>query len=108
MPTSGYPYILDTGAGQVTRPTDRLSMHVDEQYRLMGTNIDQSLKAKILNFEYVDFARLIPKDRITKEDNLHMELVSTGGSTFFVPVSDRKTSGITSFSRWEQAFRILL
>ena len=85
IPTSGNPYILDTGAGQVTRPTDHLSMHVDEQYRLMGTHIDQSLKAKILNFEYVDFARLIPKDRITKEDNHCVELVSKGGVHLLCP-----------------------
>ena len=104
--TSGNPYIIEAAAGQGTRPTDHSSMHVDEQYRLMGTHIDQTLKAKILNFEYVDFARLLPKDRITKEDDHCMELISRGGSTFFVLVSDRETSGITSFSRWEQAFRI--
>ena len=106
IPTSGNSYILDAGVGQGTGPSDHLSMHVDEQYRLMGTHIDQTLKAKILNFENMDFARLLPKDRISKEDDHRMELVSEGMSTFFVLVSDHETLGITSFWRWEQAFCI--
>ena len=37
-----------------------------------------------------------------------MELVSRGGSTFFVPVADREMqgNGITNFQKWEQAFRV--
>ena len=65
-----------------------------------------TLQNKIWNHEYIDFARLKPLDKVTKEDDHCMELVSRGGQTFFVPVSDRETTGITSFSKWEQAFRI--
>ena len=50
---------------------------------------------------------LIPRERIAKEDDHCMELVSRGGSTFFVPVADRENSGvISSFNKWEQAFRV--
>ena len=36
-----------------------------------------------------------------------MELVNRNGNTYFVPVSDHEcASGITSFYKWEQAFRI--
>ena len=36
-----------------------------------------------------------------------MELISKGGSTYFVLVADREVNGsISSFNRWEQAFRV--
>ena len=80
---------------------------VDENYSMIG-NIEESLRLKIINHEYVDFARLIPKDRLGKEEDHRMELISRGGSTFFVPVSDRESANnvISHFSKWEQAFRV--
>ena len=88
-----------------------LSIHqaaiVDENYVIIGGNLDESLKAKILNHEYVDFARLLPKDRMICEEDHRMEIVNRGGSTFFVPVVDRETAGsINGFGKWEQAFRV--
>ena len=35
-----------------------------------------------------------------------MELVSRGDATYFVPVADRESRTIASFSKWEQAFRV--
>ena len=60
----------------------------------------------MVNYEYVDFAKLIPKDRITKVEDHRMELIFRGGPTYFVPVSDRENTVISNFSHWEQAFRI--
>ena len=71
----------------------------------MGSHLDGGLQNKILNNEYVDFARLIPKEKTGHEDN-RLEIISKGGQTFFAPVSDREITGITNFGRWEQAFRI--
>ena len=80
---------------------------VEEHYMVVGAHLDASLKQKIANHEYVDFARLIPRDCIAQEDDHRMELVSRGGSTFFVPVADRENSSvISSFNKWEQAFRV--
>ena len=80
---------------------------VDENYMMLGF-IEESLFDKIIKHEYVDFARLIPKDKLLMEEDNRMELVSRGGSTFFVPVADRETQGnnINSFNKWEQAFRV--
>ena len=78
----------------------------DENYLLIGSHLDMSLQHKIINHEYVDFAKLIPKGRITKEEDSRLEIVSKGGSTYFVLVSDRETSMINSFTKWEQAFRV--
>ena len=80
---------------------------VDESYSIVGNNLDEHMKSKILNHEYVDFVRLLPKDRLSSEEDHRMELVNKGGCTFFMPMSDRETSGsISSFTKWEQAFRV--
>ena len=79
---------------------------VDDNYMVVGGHIDSVLEEKIINFEYVDFSRLIPKDKITKVEDHRFELVVRGGSTFFVPVSEHETTSIANFSRWEQAFQI--
>ena len=78
----------------------------DENYQIVGANLDPSIRNKIINHEYVDFSQLIPKDRVYSQDDHRMELICKGGQTYFVPVSDRKTVGIHSLPRWEQAFRV--
>ena len=35
---------------------------VDENYTMIGCFTDESIKNKIINHEYVDFAQLIPRD----------------------------------------------
>ena len=78
---------------------------IDEEYLVIGGHIDAALQQKI-EFQYIDFSRLIPKDRITKVEDHRFELVIRGGNTYFAPVSDRDSTAISSFARWEQAFRI--
>ena len=83
-----------------------LSLQIDENYMALGSHIDQNLCNKIVNFEYVDLAKLLPKDKIVKEEDHRMEIVNRGGSTFFVPVSDHEMTAIGSYHRWETAFRV--
>ena len=82
------------------------SAEVDENYLIIGAHIDPQIQQKILNHEYVDFSKLLPKGKICKEEDHCMELINRGGSTFFVPVSDHEGSVISSFGKWEQAFRV--
>ena len=84
----------------------QVSVKFDEEYMSIGGHVDVSLQKKIINFDYVDFSRLIPRDKVTKFEDNRFELVMKGGSTFFAPVADRDVSSISNFSRWEQAFRI--
>ena len=79
---------------------------VDEEYMVIGGHVDAGLQEKIINFEYVDFSKLIPRDRVAKIEDQRMELVMRGGATYFAPVSDRDATSIGSFTKWEQAFRI--
>ena len=62
---------------------------MDEEYLVIDGHADSALQQKIIDFEYIDFARLIPKDRIARiEEYQCFELVVKGNSTFFAPVSE--------------------
>ena len=78
----------------------------DKQYLVTGTHIDNNTKQKIFNHQYVDFAKLLPRDWVSREEDHRMEIISKRGSTYFVPISDRESVGIYNFSKWEQAFRV--
>ena len=85
---------------------DSYSSVADENYLVIGGNLDQSLKQKIINHEYIDFACLLPKGRLAMEQDTRMELINKGGATYFVPVADCELAGIHNFAKWEQAFRV--
>ena len=79
----------------------------DEDYLTIGGHIDEVTQRKILDNQYVDFARLLPKDRLAVEEDTRMEMVNKGGLSYWVPVSYRENVGtITNFTKWEQAFRV--
>ena len=86
--------------GQMVRELSRSAL-IDENYMTMGTHINKSLADKIIAGEYMDFARLLPRERIAVQDNHRMELVSRGGFTYFVSVADCETNTINNFSKWE-------
>ena len=79
---------------------------VDQDYLVVGNYVDESIRSRIENGEYVDFSRLLPRDWLMLEEDNRMEIVNHNGKTYFVPASDSDPSGITNFSRWEQAFRV--
>ena len=80
---------------------------LDEDYMVVGSNIDMNVQKRIIENEYIDFARLLPKDRVLQEEDHRMEIVSKGGHTYFVPAADREyNGGVTNFNKWEQAFRV--
>ena len=71
---------------------------------MVGNHVDTTTKEKIIKGDYVDFSKLIPKDRILAEEDSKLELVIRNGKTFWTSASDTVT--INSFARWEQAFRV--
>ena len=48
-----------------TGKEDHSPMLVDENYSIVGSHVDTLTKEKIINGAYADFAKLIPKERIT-------------------------------------------
>ena len=73
---------------------------IDQEYLVIGGHIDSALQQKIIDFEYVDFARLLPKDRVTNLDDHRFELIVRGGNTYFMPLSGREITTINTFSKW--------
>ena len=77
---------------------------IDENYQMIDAHIDDHMRRKIQSFEFVEFGKLLQKGK-TVDDN-RMEIVTKNGFTFLLPVSDRESSQINSFNKWEQAFRV--
>ena len=82
------------------------SAMVDETYMLVASHLDEAIIKKIENSEYVDFAKLIPRDRVVAMDSEETELKSVirEGKTYYVPV--KESTAITGFGKREQAFRV--
>ena len=78
---------------------------LDEDYLLAGTHVDENMKKKIISGDYVDFAKLLPSDRMAEDDH-RTEMVNRGGMSYWVPVSDRESTSITNYNKWEQAYRV--
>ena len=82
------------------------SVLVDEDYLVVGTHVDEATKRKIITGDYVDFLKLIPRNKVSAEDDHRMEIVNYSGQTFWIPASDGNAFVISNFIRWEQAFRV--
>ena len=82
------------------------SAMVDEMYQLVASHLDKGIQSKVRQGEYVDFGKLVPKDRVLTVDNSCYEMVVCEGKTFWILASNNEITEISSFNRWEQAFRV--
>ena len=82
----------------------RFIAEMDQDYLVVGSHIDENMQSSIIRGEYIDFGKLLPKDRVTPNNEGRMELTMKNGRAYWSPVMD--TVAINGFSRWEQAFRI--
>ena len=76
----------------VTSPT----AIVDEGYIVVGAHLEDNMINKIKNGEYVNFGKLLPKDRITEEDG-KMDMFIKNGRAFWMPVNN--AVAINNFSK---------
>ena len=81
---------------------------MDEDYCVVASHLEDSMIKRIQSFEYVDFSKLLPRDRLAREgDNNLVEIVNKDGHTYLAPsTADKNHTAITSFGKWEQAFRV--
>ena len=84
------------------------SAMVDENYLIVAAHVDEITQKKIQSGQYVDFARLIPRDRIQEEEDTTMQMVVKQGKTFWKPSSSYCNGTINNLNKWEQAFRVFL
>ena len=71
---------------------------------MVGSHLDQSTKDKIIKGKYVDFGKLLPRDKILAEEENRLELVIKQGKTYWSPVADNLT--ISGYNCWEQVYCI--
>ena len=67
---------------EVQGNNSHLSAILDENYLAIGSHVEESLRKKIGVGEYVDFAKLMPKDKVNNEEDNRMEMVNKGGMSF--------------------------
>ena len=81
---------------------------IDDDYLAVGTHIDEKYREKIKQGAYVDFSKLIGKDRLDREEDHRLEKILKGGQPFYVPAVDRNLTPISNYHKWEQAFRVYM
>ena len=98
------------GKDEVFNSVNKALLHsliIDEEYSLVGGHIDENLQKIIEGGGYVDFAKLLHKDRVEQENDNRLKIMTgQGGGTFLAPYSDRFLSSVNSLSKWQQAFRV--
>ena len=99
--------IIDAPGENINVPMSMAhSFLADENFLLVASHLDQATYDKIVQGDYVDFTRLIPKDKVLMEDDQRMQIINKAGQTFWVPATQAEVSSINSFGKWEQAFRV--
>ena len=86
----------------------RIQVVLIDEYLAIGTYLNPQLIHKIEVGAYVDLAKLLHRDQVTTEEDHRLEIINKGGMTYWVPVSDRESSPINSYFKWEQAFRVYI
>ena len=82
------------------------SVLVDEEYTAIGSHLDENIVNKIKRGEYVDFAKLLPRDRLAIEEDNRIQPIFKDGQVFWQTPNDWTNSSINNFHKWEQAFRV--
>ena len=80
------------------------SAMVDEDYLIVAAHVEDSVVRKIKQGEFVDFAKLLPRDRVQLEQDSRMQLAMLDGHLSCMP--NMETGVISLFAKWEQAFRV--
>ena len=76
----------------------------DEDYMYLTAHIDENTQNKVQKGEFIDLAKLLPRDRIITEEDNRMQLIIKEGASYWVPMTD--SLQITGFNHWSQAFRV--
>ena len=77
------------------------SAMVDESYQLVASHLDNYAHEKIVKGAYVDFTRLVPKDRVMTADDNRYEMIIREGKTFWVPATNNEATAISNYKHSE-------
>ena len=80
--------------------------NVDNDYQMIDAHLDESIKRKIWNYEFIDFSKLLVKGRMGRDEDTRFEFIVKNGQTYLTPVSEREGASINNYAKREQAFHI--
>ena len=80
----------------------------DQDFSEATCHVDQPTKSKISRGQFIEVAKLIPKQRVMKNDEAkRLEFINKDGMTYYIPSSyEDKEQKITNVRRWEQGFKV--
>ena len=84
----------------------QVSVYIDEDYMLVTSHVDLVTRQKIINQEFMDFNKLLRKEKSEEENQQKMMMVNKGGVSYWVPLTDKNM--INGYGKWDQAFRVYL
>ena len=81
------------------------SVFADEEFSVVAAHVDENTVRRIENNMFVDFVKLLPRDKIVTEDEpTGLRLINRGGEIGVAPAVDKDLGNINSYSVWNQAF----
>ena len=79
----------------------------DEEFSEGTCHVDQPSIVKICNGQFMEVAKLIPKQQAIKtEENKRLEFVNCDGMTYYIPSAAEKEQKIYNVRKWEQGFKV--
>ena len=76
---------------------------VDETYQQVASHVDLGTQAKIIEGEYVNLAKLVPKDKVMTNDDTRFEMRIKDGHSYWVPANNEGMA-INNYSRWDDIY----
>lgn len=118
-PAAGMSYSNNDTPVELNQATTRLArvqllsspgshdLKCDDKLFQLTAHIDDQTLDKIQNGEYVDFAKLLPRETVvTSQEKGKFQIVDEDGKPAFAPYVPKDAYTITCFKRWELAFDV--
>ena len=57
---------------------------IDQDYQMIDSHIDKTIKKKIQSYEYIDFSKLVSQSKMFKEEeSQRLEIINRNGISFW-------------------------
>ena len=100
---------VEKGKADIFKPPGNNLAHdtyqIDDEFFMLTAHVDEALIAKIRKGEYVDLAKLLPKEKILHDDG-RLQMVNKEGQSFLQPLAEKLPPMITNVRKGEHAFSI--
>lgn len=71
-------------------------------------HVDQTTREKVRTDQYVELYKFLPRDLDLVDEDDNLVLTSKQGRTYHVPPVDREDNSISTFKKWQVAFKVFM